>query len=74
MSERVGKRFSNIRYWRYVFTPLIFLSIIFGLFMLYNSESKTTTTNFPAMTGILRRNTNSASLNSVLSQIQKYST
>lgn len=53
MSQRVSKRFSNVRYWRYVFTPLLFLIGIFGIFMLYAPE-KTTQATFPALTTLLR--------------------
>ncbi len=71
MAESVGKRFSNVRYWRYVFTPILFMMMIFGLFILYNSGSGTTTANFPAMTNILRRNVNAQSVNSVLAPFTK---
>lgn len=74
MAETVGKRYSNVRYWRYVFTPIVFLTMIFGIFMLYNGSPATTTANFSTLTGIVRRNTNVGSLNSVLSQIEKFRT
>lgn len=74
MAQTVGKRYSNVRYWRYIFTPTIFLLMAFGLFMLYNSGSSTTTASFPTLTSILRKNVNASSMSAVTSQIQKYST
>lgn len=40
MEKRVTKKFSSVRYWRYVFTPLLFVALAFGLFMLYASDVK----------------------------------
>ena len=57
MAKTVGKRFSNVRYWRYVFTPMLFILMIFGIFMLYTGD-KAYSANFPTLTGVLRRNGN----------------
>lgn len=55
MSQKVGKRYSNVRFWRYVFTPMLFVILFFGLFMLYSGD-RTSRATFPALTGVLRRN------------------
>ena len=73
MAEQVGKRFSNVRYWRYVFTPILFITLAFGIFMLYSGDSASKS-SFPTLTTILRRNTNTASLSSILGEMQKLST
>jgi hypothetical protein len=39
------KKYSNVQYWRFVFTPLLLGSIILGLFLLFSS-SDTQTTDF----------------------------
>lgn len=57
MSQKVGKRFSNVRFWRYVFTPMLFLILFFGLLMLYSGDNVGRAT-FPALTGVLRKNSN----------------
>jgi hypothetical protein len=57
MAKTVGKRFSNVRYWRYVFTPILFILMIFGIFMLYTGD-KAYSATFPALTGVLRKNMN----------------
>jgi hypothetical protein len=38
MAKPVSKRFSNVRYWRYVFTPLLFLVFVIGVILLYTSD------------------------------------
>ena len=38
MAKPTTKRFSNVRYWRYVFTPLIFLLLAIGLYILFTSD------------------------------------
>ena len=73
MADTTGKRFSNIRYWRYVFTPILFVILLFGLFLLY-AGGPASTANFSNLTGVLRRNTNAPSLDSVLAQIEKFRT
>jgi hypothetical protein len=35
MEKRVTKQFSAIRYWRYIFTPILLVSLAFGIFMIY---------------------------------------
>lgn len=55
MSQKVGKRYSNVRFWRYVFTPMLFVILFFGLFMLYSGDRIGRAT-FPALTGVIRRN------------------
>jgi hypothetical protein len=54
MTERVGKRFSNVRYWRYVFTPMILIVMIFGLFIMYTADASMTS-SFNSVTGAYRR-------------------
>jgi hypothetical protein len=60
MAQTVSKRFSNVRYWRYVFTPLLFILFIFGIFILYTGD-KAMGANFSSLRGALYRNINSAS-------------
>ncbi len=55
MAQKVGNRYSNVRYWRYVFTPMLLLTLLFGLFMLYSGD-KASGASFQALTGVLRRN------------------
>lgn len=38
MAKPVTKRFSTVRYWRYVFTPILFLLLFIGISLLYTSE------------------------------------
>jgi hypothetical protein len=38
MAAPTEKKISNVRYWRYVFTPLLLITIAFGLFMLFASS------------------------------------
>jgi hypothetical protein len=38
MPPKATKRFSNVRYWRYVFTPILLLVLAFGIFMLYTTD------------------------------------
>lgn len=54
MTERVGKRFSNVRYWRYVFTPMILIVMLFGLFIMYTADASMTS-SFNTVTGAYRR-------------------
>ena len=56
MAPPVTKRFSNVRYWRYIFTPLVFLILAIGLFLLFTSD-KAMTSPFNALTTSYRRNT-----------------
>lgn len=39
MSSMIGsekpKRYSSIRYWRYIFTPFLLFTVLFGLYMLF---------------------------------------
>jgi hypothetical protein len=35
MEKRVTKQFSGVRYWRYVFTPILLMALAFGIFMIY---------------------------------------
>lgn len=37
------KRLSNVRYWRYVFTPLLLLVVVFGLYLLFTMPDTQTT-------------------------------
>lgn len=60
MAKTVGKRFSNVRYWRYVFTPILFLGLVFGIFLLYTGD-KATGANFSSLRSVMYRNINSAS-------------
>lgn len=39
MAPPINKRYSNIRYWRYVFTPLVLLTALFGLFVLFSDSA-----------------------------------
>jgi hypothetical protein len=39
------KKFSSVRYWRFIFTPLLLGTIILGLFLLFTS-SDTQVTDF----------------------------
>lgn len=39
MANQGTKRFSLQRYWTYVFTPLLLLTMIFGLFILYTTDT-----------------------------------
>lgn len=39
MEKRVTKQFSPVRYWRYVFTPILLLALGFGIFMLYTNDT-----------------------------------
>jgi len=38
MAPPVSKRYSNIRYWRYIFTPVVLLIALFGLFILFSDS------------------------------------
>ena len=38
MAAKATKRFSNVRYWRYVFTPILLLALIFGVYTLYTTD------------------------------------
>jgi hypothetical protein len=38
MAPTPTKRFSSVRYWRYVFTPILLLSFIVGLGLLYTTD------------------------------------
>lgn len=69
MAEQKRKRFSNVRYWRYVFTPLLFIILFFGIFMLYTGEKA----SFSGLTNAVKRNINSSSLTSTLTELQKLS-
>jgi hypothetical protein len=60
MAQTVSKRFSNVRYWRYVFSPLVFILLIFGIFILYTGD-KAMGANFSSLRSVLYRNINSAS-------------
>ena len=53
---KTGKQFSNVRYWRYVFTPLVFLIISIGLVILFTSDV-TMTAPLNALTTSYRKNT-----------------
>lgn len=74
MAQTVGKRFSNVRYWRYVFTPILFLLLVFGIFMLYTGD-KATGASFSSLRSVMYRNINSASpsnsLGSTLESLNK---
>jgi hypothetical protein len=74
MAKTASKRFSNVRYWRYVFTPLLFILLIFGIYILYTGD-KATSANFSSLRGVLYRNINSASsqnsLGSTLNSLNK---
>jgi hypothetical protein len=39
MEKRVTKQFSAVRYWRYVFTTLLLVSLAFGIFMIYSDTT-----------------------------------
>lgn len=56
MSGTVSKRYSNVRYWRYVFTPLVFLILGLGLLMLFTSDA-TMTSPLNTLTSSYRKNT-----------------
>lgn len=56
MAKTVGKRFSNVRYWRYIFTPLIFLIIALILVIVFTSDSPMTS-SLNALTSSYRKNT-----------------
>ena len=34
-NTKESKRLSNVRYWRYIFTPLLLLVVVFGLYLLF---------------------------------------
>ena len=34
-NTKESKRLSTVRYWRYVFTPLLLLVVVFGLYLLF---------------------------------------
>lgn len=36
------KRFSIVRYWRYIFTPILLITVIFGLYMLFTASDAQT--------------------------------
>jgi hypothetical protein len=36
------KGFSAVRYWRYIFTPLLLVTLLFGLFMLFTAPDAQT--------------------------------
>ena len=56
MAGTVGKRYSNVRYWRYVFTPLLFLIIAIALTIIFTSDASMTAP-FAAITSSYRKNT-----------------
>ena len=64
MAKTVGKRFSNVRFWRYVFTPVLFAIMIFGLLMLYTGD-KASSASFSSLRGIMYRNINAAGNNAL---------
>jgi hypothetical protein len=69
MADQKKKRFSNVRYWRYVFTPILFIILFAGIFMLYTGDKA----SFSGLTSAVRKNMNSSSLSSTLSELQKLS-
>jgi hypothetical protein len=69
MAEQKRKRFSNVRYWRYVFTPLLFIILFFGIFMLYTGDKA----SFSGLTSAVRKNINSSSMTSTLTELKKLS-
>ena len=36
------KRYSTVRYWRYIFTPILLMGILFGLFILFTASDAQT--------------------------------
>jgi hypothetical protein len=56
MARTVGKRFSNVRYWRYVFLPLILLIVAISLFILFTSDASMSAP-LNALTTAYRKNT-----------------
>lgn len=56
MAKTTTKRFSNVRYWRYIFTPLIFLIVAISLFIVFTSDVAMTAP-LNALTTSYRKNT-----------------
>jgi hypothetical protein len=56
MAKTVEKGFSNVRYWRYIFTPLIFLSLALVLMIVFTSDSPMTS-SLNALASSYRKNT-----------------
>jgi len=70
MAKPVTKRFSNVRYWRYVFTPLLFIVFVIGVVLLYRSDvAKGTRQEGPE--GLVKRTGTLASLLSELDKLRK---
>lgn len=38
MAATQQKKYSALRYWRFIFTPLLLITVIIGLFMLFTSS------------------------------------
>ena len=68
MAKPVTKRFSNVRYWRYVFTPIIFLCLFLGISYLYmgTSSNLPKKPNYPTAPSA-----NTGALSSVMGGIKK---
>lgn len=58
MEKRVTKQFSAVRFWRYVFTPILLIALGFGIFMLYTNDA-TSATPSPSSSSSFRSTLNS---------------
>lgn len=70
MAKPVTKRFSNVRYWRYVFTPLLLLVVVFGTVLLYTSDVAKGS-SFGGIETLARRNGSFASMVAELDKLRR---
>lgn len=77
MSNRPnGTKYSTVRYWRYIFTPMLLFAVIFGLFMLFQapdsqiSSYKQVLSRADALISETGATTSDSGLSSILQNLQ----